>query len=132
VTETSEAPLLLMVEDDPLVCFALEAQLIDGGFKVVTAQSGRAALKELERDAARFCAIVTDIRLGSEPDGWELGRLARQLQETIPVVYITGDSAREWSANGVPNSIMLQKPFANAQLITAVSTLLNKARGLQG
>jgi len=63
------------------------------------------------------------------PNRWELGRL---LQETIPVVYITGDSAREWSANGVPNSIVLQKPFANAQLITAVSTLLNKLRGLEG
>jgi hypothetical protein len=31
----------------------------------------------------------------------------------------------QWASNGVPNSIMLEKPFAPAQLITAVSQLLN-------
>jgi hypothetical protein len=40
---------------------------------------------------------------------------------------MSGDSAREWSANGVPESIMLQKPFVLAQLITAITTLLNQA-----
>jgi hypothetical protein len=32
-----------------------------------------------------------------------------------------------WSANGVPNSLFLQKPFAIAQLVTAITTLLNQA-----
>jgi hypothetical protein len=38
---------------------------------------------------------------------------------------MSGDSAGDWAANGVPNSIMLNKPFAPAQLVTAVSQLLN-------
>ena len=37
---------------------------------------------------------------------------------------MTGDSAADWSAEGVPNSVMLQKPFAEAQLLTAMGTLL--------
>jgi hypothetical protein len=40
---------------------------------------------------------------------------------------MSGDSAHEWSANGVPESVMLQKPFVMAPLITAITTLLNQA-----
>jgi len=43
----------------------------------------------------------------------------------MPIVYMTGDSADEWPSKGVPNSILLTKPFAPAQLVTAVSQLLN-------
>jgi len=38
---------------------------------------------------------------------------------------VTAASADKWAANGVPNSILLTKPFAPAQLVTAVSQLLN-------
>jgi hypothetical protein len=38
---------------------------------------------------------------------------------------MSGDSAHEHTVQGVPDSVMLQKPFAPAQLITAIATLLN-------
>lgn len=34
-------------------------------------------------------------------------------------------SAHDWSANGVPNSVLITKPFVAAQIITALSQLLN-------
>jgi hypothetical protein len=34
-------------------------------------------------------------------------------------------SAADWAAEGVPNSAMVQKPFANAQVLTAIATLLD-------
>jgi DNA-binding response OmpR family regulator len=37
-------------------------------------------------------------------------------------------AAEQWASHGVPNSILLTKPFAPAQLITAVSNLLNAER----
>ncbi len=37
---------------------------------------------------------------------------------------MSGDSATDWAAQGVPKSIMLQKPFVEAQLLTAISSLL--------
>ncbi|WP_164898016.1 hypothetical protein [Sinorhizobium meliloti] len=43
----------------------------------------------------------------------------------MAVVFISGDSAAEWAINGVPNDIMLEKPFAMAEMITAVDQLLN-------
>jgi hypothetical protein len=45
---------------------------------------------------------------------------------TVPVIYMTGDSVHLWSAHGFPHSILLQKPFVNAQLITALASLQNK------
>jgi hypothetical protein len=38
---------------------------------------------------------------------------------------MTGASAHDWGSKGVPNSVLLTKPFANAQVVTAVSQLLN-------
>jgi hypothetical protein len=50
------------------------------------------------------------------------------LNPPLPVLYVSGDSGAEWSANGVPNSLRLQKPSAIAQLVAAVTTLLNQAQ----
>jgi two-component system, OmpR family, response regulator len=121
------AVLVLLVEDDPLVRLPIEAGLEEAGFTPFIATSGSQAIAELDKGADRFKAVVTDIRLGGAPDGWEVARHARHAVSTIPVIYCSGDRASEWSEHGVPNSIMLEKPFAMAQLITALSTLLNQA-----
>jgi hypothetical protein len=44
-------------------------------------------------------------------DGWEIDRHAREIDPEFPVVYMSGDSAEAWASKGVPNSIMLAKPF---------------------
>jgi DNA-binding NtrC family response regulator len=126
MADTSPIQLLLLVEDDAILMLDAEETLKNAGFEPVTASSGAAALAALEVDAARFCAVVTDIRLGKGPSGWDVGHRARELVPAIPVVYMTADSAAEWSAHGVPHSILIQKPFVGAQLITAVTTLLNQ------
>jgi len=43
----------------------------------------------------------------------------------MPVVYLSGDSEADWTARGVPQSVFIAKPFAPAQVVTAISTLLN-------
>jgi DNA-binding response OmpR family regulator len=120
-------PKLLLVEDENSLQVMLEDALSDEGFKIVSANDGKSALKELEAKGAEFKALITDIRLGKGPDGWAVGHRARELVPGIPVIYISGDSAHEWTANGVPESVILQKPFVIAQLVTAVTTLLNAA-----
>ncbi|RYG58278.1 MAG: response regulator [Alphaproteobacteria bacterium] len=123
----SAVPLLLVVEDEVLLHLPLEDDLQAAGYDILLVVSGSAAISELETDASRFRAVITDIKLGQGPNGWEVAHRARELTPTIPVVYMSGDSASEWSAHGVPNSLMLAKPFAMAQLVTAVSQLINQA-----
>ena len=117
---------LLYVEDEALIAMAVTEALEEAGFAVEHVMNGRDGAAALRADAAQYQALVTDVRL-PEVDGWELARLARELNPSIPVVYVSGDSAADWSALGVPNSLMLQKPFAMAQIVAAITTLLNQA-----
>jgi DNA-binding response OmpR family regulator len=118
---------ILLVEDDQLLMLDAEEALVAEGFAVVAIGNGTQALAELDKDAGRFDAVVSDIRLGDGPTGWDIGHRARELVLTMPVVYMTADSAKAWASQGVPNSILIQKPFVQAQLILAVTTLLNQA-----
>ena len=127
MTQPSDAPLVLLVEDDPLVLLAVEEMLSGAGFKVATVDNGEDAISLLERDAGSVSALVTDIRLGPGLSGWDIGRRARELVPAIPVIYMSGDSAHLWTAHGVPGSIIVQKPFVEAQLLTAIATLLNQS-----
>ena len=119
--------ILLLVEDDDVIQNVLNDALSEAGFDVVVASNGTKAIAELNADGERFKGLITDIRLGVGPKGWDVGRRAREIVPGMPVIYMSGNSADEWSANGVPESIMLQKPFVMAQLITAITTLLNQA-----
>jgi DNA-binding response OmpR family regulator len=116
--------VLLLVEDEPLLLVDLADVLEQAGFDVVQCGTGRKAFTALE-GIGRFQGIVTDIRLGSPPDGWEVAKHARELVPDMPIVYMSADSASEWSSKGVPNSIMIQKPFAGAQITTAIAQLIN-------
>jgi len=117
---------VLAVDDDALVLDLLQSALEDGGFQVITALGGDDAMAALEMNRARdICALVTDVNLGPGKSGWEVGQRARELNPGLPVVYISGDSAHDWTARGVPRSVLVQKPFAAAQIVTAVAGLIN-------
>jgi two-component system cell cycle response regulator CpdR len=121
--------LLLLVEDETLIAHALEDALLEAGFEIRTVHDGATATRALEGNPEQFSALLTDIRLPKDgPDGFDLAHRARELSSTIAVVYMSGDSAVEWASKGVPKSIMLQKPFAIAQLVTAVANLLNEPK----
>jgi CheY-like chemotaxis protein len=123
--------LVLLVEDQQPIQLILEDVLISGGYSTMCASSGEEAIALLEAQQEKLSGIVTDIRLGSAITGWEVAERARELWSDVAVVYVTGDSAGEWPVRGVPKSIVLQKPFANAQLLTAISSLLNEAGAAQ-
>jgi CheY-like chemotaxis protein len=121
-----DAVVILVVEDDELIQAVVEDALTEGGFEIALASSGEQAV-ELLNAADPVCrALVTDINLAkNKMDGWAVARHARENKPDMPVVYMTGDAADDWPSQGVPNSILITKPFAPAQLVTAISQLLN-------
>ncbi|MCP3400191.1 response regulator [Bradyrhizobium sp. CCGB20] len=119
-------PVVLLVEDDDAIQGIVEDALGEGGFEVASAKSGEEAVTLLKGQLIAYCALVTDINLLGRFNGWDVARAAREGDPKFPVVYISGAAAHDWPAQGVPNSIILQKPFAPAQLTTAVSQLLNE------
>ncbi len=119
-------PTILVVEDDHLIQSVVEEALKDGGFEIDIASSAKQAIEKLDGAGGKYRVLVTDINLGPDNvDGWEIARHAREIDPAFPVVYMSGDSAEDWASKGVPHSIMLSKPFAPAQLVTAASQLLN-------
>lgn len=108
---------VLLVEDDVLLAFPVEDCLLDAGHEVEVVHSGKDALDALHRDGGQIDALVTDIRLGPGPDGWEVARRARQLSTGIRVVYMTADSAASWQGNGVPGSTIFRKPYSLDDLV---------------
>ena len=119
-------PIILVVENEALIGLSVQDALEEAGYDVRLMDSAILALHELESAAEVLSALVTDIRLEDTTDGWQLARRARELSAHLPVIYMSGDSAMDHSSQGVPQSIMVQKPFAAAQIVTAVSTLINK------
>jgi len=123
----SDKLVILLIEDEGVIRMDIAVALEEAGFEVVDAPDGAKALELFDKDSDRISAIITDIRLGHGANGWDVGRHCRQAKPILPVVYMSGDSAGDWAAQGVPDSVMIAKPFVMAQVITAVSTLLNAA-----
>ena len=119
----NDLPPILVVDDEPLIRLAIRDALEEGGYHIVEAENGNAALDYIS-GADELRGVVTDIRMEPGPDGWEVAHRAREKFASLAVVYVTGDSLADWTANGVPLSTALQKPFANAELVTALANLL--------
>lgn len=118
---------VLLVEDEVLILEIVQDALEQAGFHVQAVPSGSAALEYMGKGVADLAGLVTDIRLGGGPSGWDLARHARRCRPDLPVIYMTADSAGDWPVEGVPRSQLVQKPFAVGQIVTALSAMLTDA-----
>jgi CheY-like chemotaxis protein len=124
----SEVLFVLVVDDDFLIQEIVREALSEGGSETEITSTGEEAITLLQGDKSKYRALITDIDLRGTLTGWEIAKRARELNPEMPVVYMTGATADQWSSHGVPNSLLLNKPFAPAQVVTAVPQLLNAAR----
>jgi DNA-binding response OmpR family regulator len=118
-------PVILIVADDEEAHEPVEDALTDAGFEPVIAESGDEAMSLLTSGAVGYRAVVIDIGSQSSINGWAIARQAREIDANFPIIYISETYAAQWASQGVPGSIMLQKPFARVQLLTALAQLLN-------
>ncbi len=119
-----EKPTILLVEDEPLIIVLMEDALQEGGFAVTTAANGPTAQAML-LSGVEFHGLLTDIKLPGPLSGWDIARMARAQFPQIAVVYATGHGELDWPIEGVPGSVLITKPYAPAQAITALSNQLN-------
>lgn len=66
------AALLLVVEDEPMILMDLEDALQEASFQVVTASDAKMAMRFFEERSSEIRAVLTDIRLGNGPSGWDV------------------------------------------------------------
>lgn len=118
---------VLLAEDESLIRMLVKGALSEAGYAVCAVTDGDEALEMIGAHDQQFVGIVTDIRMPGSTNGWDVARRARELRPDIAIVYISADGEPDWAALGVPDSVFISKPFAHGQVISALSTLLNKS-----
>jgi len=116
----SESPLILVIEDEYLLQADIEKVLTDAGFGTEIVSSGEEALTLLMGSIKQPSVLVTDVKLAGRLTGWEVAKRIREKDPSFPIIYVTAYH-QDWPAHGVPKSIVIPKPFATAQLVTAIS-----------
>ena len=71
-------PIVLVVEDEPLVRMTIVDYLIDNGCTVLEAGSGEEAMSFINGPDQELDVVFTDIRLGSTLNGWDVAEIFRE------------------------------------------------------
>ena len=127
-------PRVLIVDDDPMVCMAIEIYLERHSFHVTIADGGEAGLRALE--GKTFDLMIVDIFM-PHMRGFESIRIFHERAPTIPLIAMSGyafanldspapDFLRMALELGATRC--LRKPFAPLALLTVINECLGEAQ----
>ncbi|WP_318883812.1 hypothetical protein RWA06_26055 (plasmid) [Sinorhizobium meliloti] len=74
-----EEVTILLGEDEAMLLLDFENALTDTGFHVRAVTNSGKAIKILRSADSPILGVVTDIRFGELPDGWEVARIAHEI-----------------------------------------------------
>ena len=118
------AKRVLLAEDEPNIVESLRFMLERAGFEVAVETNGRRALEAVKSDLPDV--LVLDVML-PDLDGYEILRQVRadQKAQALPVVMLTakGQDEDRRMALKCGADLFISKPFANADIISAVTKL---------
>lgn len=119
-------PLVLLVEDEPLVRMVNLEVLQEAGFRVIDANDADEAFEILKRRSDQVRAVLTDVDMPGSMNGFEFARLVSQGWPAIGVLVISGKTApgpRDLPRNGM----FLAKPYGTDEMIEALKRLIGEA-----
>ena len=118
-----EAAPILVVDDDPKIVTLVRTYLERDRFRVVTASTGRAALRAIA-DHPRL--VVLDLMI-PELDGIEVIRRARLFGD-VPILVLSARGAVADRIQALTEGAddYLPKPFSPAELVARVRTILRR------
>ena len=116
---------VLVVDDEERLRSLLKAYLIQEGFRVVTANDGRAALFQARQEEPDL--IILDIMM-PEMDGYEFMRLNSKERDT-PVILLTARMEESDKVLGLELGAddYVTKPFSPRELVARVRAVLRRA-----
>ncbi|XIA62681.1 response regulator [Bradyrhizobium sp. TZ2] len=124
-------PRVLVVDDDPVVCSAIEVCLTRKGFEVTVTDGGEAGMRALE--STDFDVMLIDVFM-PHMRGFESIRMFREHKPNVPVIAMSGyafanterapDFLRMTIEFGA--ACCLRKPFTPDALLTSVNQCITK------
>lgn len=126
-SEASISPLVLVVEDEPLVRMTAADELDEAGFRVLEAMNADEALKVLEARSGEVQVLFTDVHMPGSMDGMEL---AEEVHQRWPHILLLISSGR---AQPDPDEIpdhgrFLPKPYYGATLVHSIIGMMQTQR----
>jgi CheY-like chemotaxis protein len=118
--------MILLVDDDQQVRATIGRGLVELGYAVREAESGRAAIAAVREE--RPLLVILDYRMPGL-DGAETAREILAIEPDLPIIFSTGHAAlralRNAAGDGTP---VLEKPFSLAELDGLIKETLTEAR----
>jgi DNA-binding response OmpR family regulator/two-component sensor histidine kinase len=113
---------ILVVDDDPDVRQIMSGVLSDLGYQIKEAANGEAALDILT--GFRPDLLVLDFGMPGS-NGAEVAAAARQRNESLRILFVSGYSDTSAIENAVGKTTLLHKPFRPAEFAAAVRAALD-------
>ena len=128
---TAHGVPILVVDDEPPIRRLLRTSLGAQGYRVLEAETGRAALDLLERDRPEV--VLLDLGL-PDLDGLEVIRRLRKAGRKVPIVVLSsrGDERGKVEALDLGADDYVTKPFGMAELVARIRTALRHRWQEQG
>jgi two-component system cell cycle sensor histidine kinase/response regulator CckA len=118
---------ILVVEDEPIVRQLMRNVLDRGGYRVLEAASGVAALKIWQQQASTIALLLTDVVMPDGLTGWDLAEQLSKTQPRLKIVYTTGYGSELTSRGRTLQEGVnfVQKPFTPTKLLQTVRKCLD-------
>jgi two-component system, response regulator PdtaR len=122
MAEENERPVVLIVEDEPLVRMLGADVLEDAGYEVVEAFNGDEALEVLEA-RPDIKVLFTDVNMPGTLDGLELARVFHERRPDIKLLIASGQV--RLSEDDIPDrGRFLAKPYGPEAIVRHVRELM--------
>lgn len=124
---TENPPVVLLVEDEPLVRMTAADELEEAGFHVLEAANADVALKVLEARSDEVQVLFTDVHMPGSMDGMEL---AEQVHRRWPhvLLLISSGYARPRPDEIPDHGQFMPKPYHAATLVGHIHDLMRTLR----
>jgi len=116
---------ILIIDDEVDICDQLSGLLNDRGFKAKYCISSEQGINEFKKDA--YSLVILDIWLNdSKFDGFQTLEQIKELNETVPIIMISGHGNIETAVNSIKKGAydFIEKPFDGDLLIFKVTKAL--------
>jgi diguanylate cyclase (GGDEF)-like protein len=121
--------VVLIVDDDPLICDLFVDTLDAESFEVVTATTGKDARELMKERGSEFDVLVLDVHLPDE-DGFELFSEARSICPNAEVIIITGEGTADKAYRAMKMGAFdfLEKPFSLLAMTQTIRNAVERKR----
>jgi len=118
---------ILLVEDDPTIKNTMRDILTSLGYKVLTAENGKIALKKAKKYPGSLDLLLTDIIMPAI-DGVKLAALLRKQRPALKMIFTTGciSNPHPFLQLLPPGSRFVQKPYSISSITAIIRELLDE------